>query len=229
MFGSAFAWTIVNYVFAWLFLGPALVVLFRIALKALRGVTPDFKADNMAILEDAPSSLVAGILFALPFTLWSLLDHLCRAEALTATLPQAQEHLVRVGVPVTASAAVFVHFAFHIFVFPVIAETHSGVIAASQRSRELADAPGRGGSRLLGLGRHLLFTLGVFIVLFVAARAWAYGYGASVPVSLLLTIPVIAFGPPAVAVLAAWYLHVTEPHAPPPAADGEGHEDADEP
>lgn len=220
LFGSGAAWAILNGLFLWLFLGPALVALFRIALRILRREEPSFR-DNLASLDDLPTSLVAGIVFALPFTLWSLLDRL--GAVAVATVPEDQATLVRIaaqGIPLTASAALFVHFAFHVFTFPVIAETHAGVIESAQRSRAIADQPGRGNSRLHGLGRHFLFTSAVLVFLLVAARTLAVSSSTGLSYTVFLGLPaIILIGPPAVALLAAWYLHATE-HAVPIRAQG---------
>lgn len=213
LFVSGLIWTVANKLFGWLLLGPALVVMFRIALKALRGEELDIRRDNAAVLEDLPSSFVAGILFALPFKLWMFLDSASRGVRELQDLAVAQaspgleqaiqarealDLLAMPGVPVTASAALLVHFAFHVYAFAVMAERHCGVVEASRRSREIADAAGRGGSRIHGLGRHVLYT-SIVLVVMLAVGAWSW-------TSWILTI---VLAPLAVTVLAAWYLQLT--------------------
>ena len=193
LFGSGLIWTLANQLAGWLLLGPALVVLFRISLKALRDEVPRFAEDNLAAFEDLRAALVAGILFALPFKLWGVVDDLCNGV-------RNAQALVSTGIPATASAALFIHFAFHIFAFPEIAERHCGVLEASRRSRELADLPGASG-RTQDLGLHVLFTSAVLGVLLLAS-AWYWRPEAGVVFFVLA-------GPPAVMMLAAWYLQRT--------------------
>lgn len=217
LFGSGLLWTVANAVLGWVLLGPAFVVLFRISLKALRGEEIHFKEDNLAVVEDLPAALVLGILFALPFKLWAMLDDTSDVVArLVDIAGQPAAGAVLPGIPLTASAAIFVHFAFLIFAFPILADRHCGVIDAVRRSFEIADQPGRNGSRLHGLGRHLIFTSATLLLILVAARAWHINTGAG-------GISTAVIGPVAVAVLAAWYLQATgspaEETGPAPADD----------
>ena len=195
LFGTGLLWMIANSVLGWIVLGPALVVLFRICLKSLRGERAFFLEENLAIAEDLPAALVAGILLALPFKLWVMLDDLCRQA-------NAADAALEVGIPATASAALFIHFAYHIFTFPVLAERHCGMLEASAESRRIADAPGRGGSRVAGFGRHVLLTSAVLAVVLIAS-AW---YTRTDVPGFVLTI---VAGPPAVMLLSAWYLQLT--------------------
>jgi hypothetical protein len=141
----------------------------------------------------------------LPFKLWDVLNQL-------AVGVRAAQVVVEPGVPATATAALLVHFGFHVLLFAVLAERDCGVIEASAASRALADRPGRGGSRLLGLGRHMLFTSAVLVAV-LSLSAWWWRFEASVLFTALI-------GPPAVMMLAAWYVHLTEgPQAPPPPSE----------
>lgn len=208
LFVSALIWTAVTKLFGWLLLGPALVVLFRIAIKALRGEETDLVRDNLAVLEDLPVSLVAGILFALPFTLWGFLDDVAasarslRDVAVAQDPSLAMELLRSPGVPWAAGVALFIHFGLHVFIFPTLAERHCGLIEATRRAHELAD-PALGRQR--AMGRHFLFTSVVLVVMLVVG-AWAW---------LTSWVFTTLLGPVAVVMLASWYLHVTgSPAAP---------------
>lgn len=203
LFGTGAAWTVANGLLGWLVLGPALVALFRIAVKGLRGEEPSFKDDNMAVLADLPTALVAGILFALPFKLWSMLHDFDEVVKTALDAGGLSETVVTPGIPVTASAALFVHFALFIFVFPVVAERHAGLLEAARTSAERACRTGRDGSHFLGLGRHLLYTSAILAVILLAARAWSLGAGLGGVFTALI-------GPPAVMILASWYLRVSD-------------------
>ena len=195
LFGTGLAWMIANSLLGWIVLGPALVALFRISLRALRGERPELLEDNLAVFEDLPAALAAGILLALPFKLWVMLNQLCASARATDPLSEA-------GIPAAASAALFIHFAYHIFTFPVLAERHCGMLEASAESRRIADAPRRGGSRFAGFGRHVLATSAILAVVLIAS-AW---YSKSGLPGFVLTV---LAGPPAVLLLGAWYLQLT--------------------
>ncbi len=205
LFATAAAWTLANKLLGWIVLGPALLALFRLALGALHGRRLDVLREHVDLLDDLPVALVAGVFLGLPFKLWAMLDDLDGVVfSLMSAAPAANvtDVLTTPGIPVLASAALFVHFGFHVLMFPVIAERHCGFMEALDRSRAIADQPGAGGSRLRGLGRHLLATSAVLALVLLAARAWYLSFGAG---GLFMTLVT----PIGVVVTAAWYLQLT--------------------
>jgi hypothetical protein len=207
LFASGALWTLANTLTGWLLVGPALVALFRIALTELRGQESDLRRDNLAVLDDLAAPLVAGILFVLPFRLWmmvsgtaNILDDVIKAVAKVAPAGVAEtvSDITVPNVPWFATLALFVHFAFHAFVFPLMADKRLGVVDAVRASHELAERPA-GAGRLRGLARHLAFTSIILVVTMVAA--WLANLLHFIASAIALGI----VGPVAVAVLAAWY------------------------
>jgi hypothetical protein len=196
LFLGGLAWSLLNSLVGMMLLGPALVGLFRVALRAGREEEVDWQ-DLVAAKDDPASALVAGILFAAPFLLWGMLDAV--GEALESG---AYARADVPGVPVVLSLAVLVHFGYHVLAFAELADRRCGVLEAFRSARARAEAADRSSHAVTGFAKHLLLCSAALVMVLVADLL---GGGHAVVGALLVGLA----GPAAIAVLATWHLSVS--------------------
>lgn len=176
-------WTGLNLLTAGLLAGPALVGLFVVAFKTHQGRRAEI-ADLFAAFDDVAAPLLAGIVFILPFQLSAYL----RADG--------------GGLPLIVPIFLAAWFAIGIHVFAALADRPEDRLSAAwRRSWQLAESGGRG--RVSGMALHLLYGLGVFLLI---------GLGDVLPtiggLTRVLTLPVAA------CLITAWHVHLTLPSEP---------------
>lgn len=196
--GSA-AWTLLNAMTPWLdlgplLLGPAILGLFHVALKALRGQETTWQ-DSFVAVREPVTPLVAGILFALPFTLWSQIGTI--GQAMEVSMFATDSSAVP-GVPMIFSLFVVIFFCVYVFVFARLADAGGTLADAVAFAHALAEAPGRPGSRVSGFGRQIAYCSFVFIAVLIVGFTWRLNHGMPFLFSFLVA-------PPAAGLLAAWH------------------------
>jgi hypothetical protein len=216
LFLGGLAWSLLDELARSLLLGPALVGLFRVALRTAREEEASW-ADLVAAKDDPLGAMVAGVLFAAPFLAWATLDRMNDAMESGQFAREASDVPV---IPFVLSLAVLVHFAYHVLAFAHLGDGERSVLACFRRSRDEAESAGRATGRWTPFGKHLLLTTGAFAAMRVAV--WLGGDNGIVRALLVGLV-----GPAVVAVLATWQVMRTGSEGSagePPGASPEGDE-----
>jgi hypothetical protein len=206
LFGGSLAWTLLNVMTPWLdlgplLLGPALLGMFHVALKALRGRDVDL-LDNFVALREPATPLVAGVLFALPFSAWSLAQRL--GNAIVVSTPVGKVAADVPGVPMIATLSLLVFFGVYVFVFPFLADGTTSLADAVRSATKMAEQGVPANERFSALGRQLSYAAVVFLALMLGGLTWRITHAVPFIVSVLVS-------PAAICVLASWYLHRISP------------------
>ena len=199
LFVASAAWTLLNAMTPWLdlgplLLGPALLGLFHVALKALRNQETTWQDAFIAVREPT-TALVAGVLFALPFTIWSQMRSVGQAMEVSMF---ATDSSAIPGVPMIMSLFVLIFFAVYVFVFVRLADVGGTIQDAVVFAHRLAEKPGRPDSRVSGFARQLIYCGFVFLAVLIVGFTWRLNHGVPFLFSFLIA-------PPAAALLVAWH------------------------